>query len=186
MLEGYQIHPKPIQKPPPIWIAVSPDREKVGDRVVDRAMRRVGTMADGYITMGVAAEEFRRRWKVIESAAAEAGRDITNFETSIHGMVNINDKKQVAYEESKFYFNHYYAPGYPTEGLLRLWLAYGPPEECAKLIQSWIDMGITTPVLRFTSRDQLGQIHRFIDEVLPLLQWNHGKGFAERERTSHV
>ena len=30
-------------------------------------------------------------------------------------------------------------------------------------------MGITTPVLRFTSKDQLGQVRRFIDEVLPLL-----------------
>jgi len=171
-LEGYQILPKPVQKPPPIWIAVSPDREKVGDRVVDQAMRRVGTLADGYITMGVTADEFRRRWEVIQFAATETGKDLANFETSIHGMVNINDDKEAAYTESKFYFNHYYSPGYPTENLLRLWLAHGAPEECARFIQSWIDMGITTPVLRFTSRDQLGQIHRFIDEVLPLLQLN--------------
>jgi hypothetical protein len=38
------------------------------------------------------------------------------------------------------------------------------------LIQEWIDMGITTPVLRFTAKDQLGQVKRFIDEVLPLLR----------------
>jgi hypothetical protein len=38
------------------------------------------------------------------------------------------------------------------------------------MIQSWIDMGITTPVLRFTARDQLGQIGRFVEEVLPLLR----------------
>jgi hypothetical protein len=38
------------------------------------------------------------------------------------------------------------------------------------LIQTWIEMGITTPVLRFTSRDQVGQVRRFIDEVLPLLR----------------
>jgi hypothetical protein len=31
-------------------------------------------------------------------------------------------------------------------------------------------MGITTPVLRFTARDQLGQVQRFIGEVLPLLR----------------
>lgn len=174
-LEGYQIQPKPIQKSPPIWIAVSPDRGQVGDQVVDQAMRRVGSLADGYITMGVTPEEFRRRWEVIEAAAAEAGRELENFETSIHGMVNIHDDKRVAYEEAKFYFSHYYGPGYPTEEMIRVWLAHGPPKECASLIQSWIDMGITTPVLRFTSRDQLGQIHRFIDEVLPLLRLNHGR-----------
>ncbi len=41
-LEDYNIVPKPVQKPPPIWIAVSPEREQVGDKIVDQAMRRVG------------------------------------------------------------------------------------------------------------------------------------------------
>ena len=42
-LEDYNIVPKPVQKPPPIWIAVSPDREQVGDssrRSSDAAGRR--------------------------------------------------------------------------------------------------------------------------------------------------
>lgn len=171
-MEGCHILPKPFQKPPPIWIAVSPDRDKAGARVVDQAMRRVGSIADGYITMGVTPDEFRRRWETIEAAAMETGRDLKNFETSIHGMVNINDDKRAAYEESKFYFDHYYGSGYPTEDMIKLWLAHGPPEECAGLIRNWIDMGITTPVLRFTSRDQLGQIRRFVAEVLPHLQLN--------------
>ena len=67
-LENYNIVPKPVQKPPPIWIAVSPEREQVGDKIVDQAMRRVGALADGYITMGVTGEEFAKRWHVIESS----------------------------------------------------------------------------------------------------------------------
>ena len=169
-LEDYNIVPKPVQKPPPIWIAVSPEREQVGDKVVDQAMRRVGALADGYITMGVTAAEFAKRWRVIESAAKEAGKDLSNFECAIHGMVNINDDKQTAYGEAKDYFNHYYGPTYPPESLIKVWLAHGPPKDCARLIQEWIDMGITTPVLRFTSKDQLGQVRRFFDEVLPLLR----------------
>ena len=169
-LENYNIVPKPVQKPPPIWIAVSPEREQVGDKIVDQAMRRVGALADGYITMGVTGEEFAKRWRVIESAAKEAGKDLSNFECAIHGMVNINDDKQTAYGEAKDYFNHYYGPSYPPESLIKVWLAHGPPKDCARLIQEWIDMGITTPVLRFTSKDQLGQVRRFIDEVLPLLR----------------
>lgn len=171
-VEGLQLVPKPAQKTVPIWIAVSPDRDKVGDRVVDNAMRRVGTLADGYITMGVTAEEFHRRWEVIEATAAQIGKDLSSFETSIHGMVNINDDRRVAYEESKSYFNHYYGPGYPSEELLKVWLAHGPPAQCAGLIQGWIDMGITTPVLRFTAPDQISQMHRFIGEVLPRLELN--------------
>jgi alkanesulfonate monooxygenase SsuD/methylene tetrahydromethanopterin reductase-like flavin-dependent oxidoreductase (luciferase family) len=169
-LEGYNIVPKPVQKPPPIWIAVSPERDQVGDKIVDQAMRRVGALADGYITMGVTGEEFAKRWRVIESAAEEAGKDLSNFECAIHGMVNINDDKQTAYGEAKDYFNHYYGPTYPPESLIKVWLAHGPPKDCARFIQEWIDMGITTPVLRFTSKDQLGQVRRFMDEVLPLLR----------------
>jgi alkanesulfonate monooxygenase SsuD/methylene tetrahydromethanopterin reductase-like flavin-dependent oxidoreductase (luciferase family) len=169
-LEDYNIVPKPVQKPPPIWIAVSPEREQVGDKIVDQAMRRVGTLADGYITMGVTAAEFAKRWSVIEQAAGEAGKDLSNFECAIHGMVNINDDGQTAYGEAKNYFNHYYGPSYPPESLIKVWLAHGPPKDCARLIQEWIDMGITTPVLRFTSKDQLKQVQRFIGEVLPLLR----------------
>ena len=171
-LENYNIVPKPVQKPPPIWIAVSPDREQVGDKVVDQAMRRVGMIADGYITMGVTTEEFAKRWRVIEQAAGEAGRDLSNFECAIHGMVNIHDDRQTAYAEAKDYFNHYYGPNYPPESLIKVWLAHGPPKDCARLIQEWIDMGVTTPVLRFTAKDQLAQVKRFIGEVLPLLRLN--------------
>jgi alkanesulfonate monooxygenase SsuD/methylene tetrahydromethanopterin reductase-like flavin-dependent oxidoreductase (luciferase family) len=169
-LENYNLLPKPVQKPPPIWIAVSPEREQVGDKVVDQAMRRVGLLADGYITMGVTAEEFAKRWRVIEQAAKEIGKNLSNFEVAIHGMVNINDDKRAAYAQAKDYFNHYYGPTYPPESLIKVWLAHGTPKDCARLVQEWLDMGITTPVLRFTSNDQLGQLRRFIGEVLPLLR----------------
>ncbi len=169
-LENYNIVPKPVQQPPPIWIAVSPERDQVGDKVVDQAMRRVGLLADGYITMGVTAEELGKRLRVIEQSAKEAGKDLANFEVAIHGMVNINDDRELAYKQSKDYFNHYYGPTYPPESLIKVWLAHGTPKDCAWLIQEWLDMGITTPVLRFTATDQLGQVQRFIDEVLPLIR----------------
>jgi alkanesulfonate monooxygenase SsuD/methylene tetrahydromethanopterin reductase-like flavin-dependent oxidoreductase (luciferase family) len=171
-LEGYNIVPKPAQKPPPIWIAVSPERAQAGDKVVDQAMRRVGALADGYITMGVTSEELGKRLNVIEQSANEAGKDLSNFEVAIHGMVNINDDKQAAYAQAKDYFNHYYGPTYPPESLIKVWLAHGSPKDCAQLIQQWIDMGITTPVLRFTAKDQIEQVSRFVAEVVPLLRLN--------------
>ncbi len=102
--------------------------------------------------MGVTAEELGKRLKVIEQTANEIGKDLSNFEVAIHGMVNINDDKQAAYAQAKDYFNHYYGPTYPPESLIKVWLAHGPPKDCARLIQEWIDMGITTPVLRFTAK----------------------------------
>ena len=171
-LKGSNIQPKPAQKPCPIWIAVTPKREVTGASGFDRAMRRVVTYADGYMvaSTGCEPEKFKEYWDAIETIARETGKDLSNFETAIHGMVNINDDKRAAYEESRFYFDHYYSRGWPPERTLQAWLAHGPPQECASLIQIWLDMGITTPILRFTSRDQVGQVRRFIDEVLPLLR----------------
>jgi len=143
---------------------------EVGDQGVERAMKRVATLGDGYISMPVAPEEMARRLDLIEQYAGEAGRSLDNFEVAIHGMVNINDDRRKAYDEAKYYFDNYYVPGYPSEELLQIWLAHGPPEQCARLIQGWIDMGFTTPVLRFAARDQIGQIERFIKDVLPLLR----------------
>ena len=133
-------------------------------------MKRVATLADGFITLALPHDEFRRRLALIEQFAAEQKRDLSRFEVAIHGMVNINDDKRAAYEESKFYFDNYYPSGYLSEELITIWLAHGPAEECARLIQGWIDMGITTPVLRFTSHNQLQQMERFISDVLPLLR----------------
>lgn len=177
-LDGQKIEPKPFQQTVPIWIAVDPKRDIIGDAGVERALRRVVTYGDGYMVNGsldITPEGFRERWDLMESIAEKAGKDLSKFETSIHGMVNINDDKRAAYDESKYYFNHYYGPRWPSEGIIELWLAHGSPRECASLIQSWIDMGFSTPVLRFTSRDQVGQVHRFIKEVLPLLRLNGGK-----------
>ncbi|MBI4525865.1 MAG: LLM class flavin-dependent oxidoreductase [Deltaproteobacteria bacterium] len=165
-LERYAILPKPVQKPCPIWIAVTPKKG------VERAMRRVVTYGDGYMvaSSGCEPEVFKEYWGLIENFAREVGKDLGNFETALHGMVNINEDKRAAHDESRFYFDHYYSPGWPAESTLQSWLAHGPPAECARLIQTWIDMGITTPVLRFTSHNQVGQVRRFIDEVLPLVR----------------
>lgn len=168
-LDGYDIQPKPSQRPCPIWIAVNPKREQVGDRGVERAMRRVARLGDGFMTTAVTHEEYKRRWALIQEEAGRIGRDLNGFETSIHWMVNINDNKRAAYKESKFYFDNYYSPSWPPQDTIKIWLAHGGPRECAEMIQSWIDVGITTPILRFTARDQMRQIRRFIDEILPLL-----------------
>ena len=39
-------------------------------------------------------------------------------------MVNINDDRRAAREESMYYFNNY-TQGYPSEELLKIWLAHG-------------------------------------------------------------
>lgn len=168
-IEGVNLVPKPVQTPCPIWIAVNPRTAIESDPTVSRALERAVRLADGYMTDAVAPEEFRRRWTFMQECAARQGKDLSHFETTIHGMININDDRRMAYEESRDYFREYYTPEWPTKEIVDIWLAYGPPGECAAFVREWLNAGISTPVLRFTSHDQLGQIRRFVDEVLPLI-----------------
>ena len=168
-LEDYDILPKPVQRPCPIWIAVNPRSPMSDGRLVKRALERAIRLGDGYMTDAVAPDEFRRRWEFMQETAERLGRDLSRFETCIHGMININEDKQAALEESKHYFREYYTPSWPTDDVIKIWLAHGPPDECAALLREWLEMGITTPVLRFTGHDQLAQIRRFVTEVLPLV-----------------
>ena len=168
-LEDYDILPKPVQNPCPIWIAVNPRQPMAEGQLVKRALERAVRLGDGYMTDAVAPDEFRRRWEFMQETAERLGRDLSRFETCIHGMININEDKQAALEESKHYFREYYTPSWPTDDVIKIWLAHGPPDECAALLREWLDMGITTPVLRFTGHDQPAQIRRFVTEVLPLV-----------------
>ena len=168
-LEDYDILPKPVQRPCPIWIAVNPRQSIDGSALVKRALERVVRLGDGYMTDGVAPDEFRRRWDFMQETADKQGRDLGRFETCLHGMININEDRQAAYDESKHYFQAYYPLAPPSEEVVRVWLAYGAPEECAETVREWLEMGISTPVLRFTGHDQPAQIRRFVEEVLPLV-----------------
>lgn len=169
-LEDYDILPKPVQSPCPIWIAVNPRQSIVDNPLVMRALERAIRLGDGYMTDVVAPEEFRRRWDFMQGVAVRLGRDLSHFETCIHGMININEDKAMARSESKHYFQEYYTPSWPTDDVIDVWLAHGSPDECAAHIRGWLEMGITTPVLRFTGHDQLAQIRRFVAEVLPLVR----------------
>ena len=99
---------------------VTPKRESVGAAGFERAMRRV-VNADGYMvaSSGCQPEKFTEYWTAIETLAHDDGKDLSNFETAIHGMVNINNDREAAYRESRFYFDHYYSPGWPPKKHLR-------------------------------------------------------------------
>ncbi len=65
---------------------------------------------------------------------------------------------------------NYYGEGAATGERLLEWLAGGPPEQVFAKINRFVEAGLTTPVLRFSSLDQLGQLERFIREVLPAFE----------------
>ena len=86
-------------------------------------------------------------------------------------MVNINDDKRAAYAGAKVLFQPLLRSGYPSEELLKVWLAHGPPRECARTDSRMDRYGDHhAGAALYVATDQLGQVERFINDVLPLLR----------------
>lgn len=164
--EGVQLTPKPVQAHIPITIAVNPAND-ADPAVIERALRRVARLADGWQTDGTPPAVFAQRWAQIREYAAEYGRADQVTDAQLHLMVNINDDPQRARRESVEFLSHYYGAGAISEDKLASWLAFGSPEAVAEKITRFLDAGCTTPILRFVSSDQRGQLDRFLTEILP-------------------
>ena len=167
--ESIDLLPKPRQSRVPIWIAVNPS-SSVNPKIEERALRRVARLADGWQTDGTPPEVFRERWGRILEYAEEYGREDEVKDSCLHLMVNINDDESLAYQESLDFLNQYYGEGVISVEKLKSWLAYGPPSAVIEKIASFIEAGCTTPVLRFTSWDQLQQLEKCINDVMPAFE----------------
>jgi alkanesulfonate monooxygenase SsuD/methylene tetrahydromethanopterin reductase-like flavin-dependent oxidoreductase (luciferase family) len=160
------LEPKPIQNPCPIWIATNPKPGLAPPHVADRAIRRVGLMADGWMTDNTPVATFKQRWDLIRQVAREAGRRTDGMESALHLMVNLNDDRAAAFEESVKFLHTYYSPAMTRE-YIEGWLAYGSPAAVVEKIRAYVEVGCTTPILRFASWDQKGQLARALADVMP-------------------
>lgn len=165
--------PKPVQQPMPIGIAVNPGHPAHGKAldpaIEERALRRVARVANGWQTDATPVEVFKDRWDRIRSYAGEYGRADAVTQSCLHLMVNIDEDEERAYRASVEFLDRYYGVGAIPEEAVKLWLAVGPPAKVAEKIAGYINAGCTTPVLRFCTPDQRGQIERCANEVAPLL-----------------
>jgi alkanesulfonate monooxygenase SsuD/methylene tetrahydromethanopterin reductase-like flavin-dependent oxidoreductase (luciferase family) len=123
-------------------------------------------MADGWMTDNTPVASFKARWDLIRQVAREHGRPTDRMESALHLMVNINDDRNAALEESVKFLQTYYSPAMTRE-YIQDWLAYGPPEAVVEKIRAYVDAGCTTPILRFASWDQKGQLARALASVMP-------------------
>src|SRR5262245_53376844 len=161
------LEPKPVQKPcPPIWIATNPRPELTKRHVMDRALERVARLADGWMTDNTPVARFKERWGFIREVARKAGRPTESMESALHLMVNINDDRTAGFDEAVKFLQTYYSPAM-TRDYIEGWLACGPPAAVLDKIRAYVDAGCTTPILRFASWDQKGQLARTLAEVLP-------------------
>ena len=164
--EQFDVAPKPIQQPCPIWIAANPS--PMNRSVYDTALRRVAHKADGWMTVELFPNMFRGAWQRLRELLAEEGKDPDSFPNIEYHNFNINEDKQAGYEESQKFLDAYYGPVF-NEGMVRNWTALGSPEECIDHIRALRDSGAKAITFRATSYDQDRQFQRLTDEVLPFV-----------------
>jgi alkanesulfonate monooxygenase SsuD/methylene tetrahydromethanopterin reductase-like flavin-dependent oxidoreductase (luciferase family) len=163
--DGVQMLPKPVQPRVPIGIAVKPPIDDAAAQ--ERILRRVARLADAWQMDSIDPVTFRGWWERVRAYAAEYGRADALTDAQLHLMVNINDDAERAYQESVEFLGRYYGEGTISRDYLEHWLAFGSPAAVIEKIHTFVEAGFTTPVLRFTSPNQLSQLDRCVSEVLP-------------------
>lgn len=166
--EDIAVRPAPMQKPcPPIWIANNPQAFKASPKVYQRAVARVGEHADGWMTTMVTPEQYRTGIEAVRAAAVACGRGAAAIDGCVYHNVHIGERA-AALEESKRFLDSYYSADFDRD-FVDMWTAHGSPQECAQKLREFADAGVDLMSVRFSAYDQLGQLRRFMEEVVPLL-----------------
>lgn len=157
-LNRVELLPRPVQRPRiPVWLA---------SNRVERGLKRVAQQADGWITNVPTAELYRDCWEAIERHAKAAGTDAGNLQRILYLTVHVGrDGRKAREEGSQFLANYYHkAPGEMEKLLVT---TMGSPEDCLKTLGIYRALGVTTFIVRFAAKDQMGQLTLWSEQVLP-------------------
>lgn len=172
---GVTLEPKPVQDPCPIWLATNAQRQSREQEDMggsDFALRRVGRIADGWMTHSVTPEGFAKSWDIILEAAAGAGRDISGFDHVLYHHININQDRDAALTDSKTFLDRYYGADYSKQRLTA-WLTYGTPGDCIEQLKRYRACGVRRVTFRIsTMGNPHDQFRRMVEEVLPFVNGN--------------
>ena len=147
------LQPKPLPSPCPIWLTTNAGRlggDRVGAGGSDFAPRRVGRVADGWMTHSVSPEGFRQSLDVIRDADRAAGRDMDGFGTILTAIINIQDDTDAAVADATRYLKLYYGARYTPEPL-HAWGPIGTPAQYAAWIRGFYGSGCEGFTLRFAT-----------------------------------
>jgi alkanesulfonate monooxygenase SsuD/methylene tetrahydromethanopterin reductase-like flavin-dependent oxidoreductase (luciferase family) len=87
----------------------------------------------------------------------------------LYTTLNVNADVSQAEHELRAFIESYYGIAY-EEQATRNGLCAGSPEQCIAWLKAFIAAGAQTIVVRFGSPDQMGQLRRFAEEVLPYIR----------------
>ena len=144
---------------PPIWC---------GGRA-PAALRRIGRLADGWVSYVVTPERYRDGLDAIASAADLAGRELERFGSAHLLFARIDETYETSLEHATKHLSERYAMDFRSAA--ERYAALGPPADVAAKIDAFRSAGVRHLILDMTgpAKDREEQLERFADEVRPLL-----------------
>lgn len=160
--------PKPAQRPCPIYIAGTPRAAQIGAQGVERSLRRIARLADGWMTNQIELAMFRDYLGRLKELLLEEGRRPDEFKTALYYGIAVNQDRERAFREAKTFLDAYYQKDFTRQGV-EIWTACGPVEHCVEQVRGFIDAGVDHVAIRPIGEDLHKQFRIFLEEVLPSL-----------------
>ena len=158
-LSGMTLEPRPVQQPVPIWLS---------SNWVQRGLKRVAAQGDGWITNVPSTEMFTKCWDRIEEKGQELSRDVSRIPRALYISVNLNDEDEALAEGDGFMRSYY---GIPDEVVSRqLLCVFGPAQKAIDVIKRYKEAGANYFIVRFASPNQMQQLEKFTELVVPSLK----------------
>ena len=171
-ISGIDLKPKAAKEGgPPIWISSNPQVFDLNAPIVERMLRRIARLADGWMSCTATPEEYRSIWNRILEYAEECGRSPDELTPSYQVTLNVNEDGATAMKEATKMLNRYYTMDYDdlTGGM---WGRdpFGTPQEVLDRLGAMKEAGVRYFIFRFASPHQQEQVDRFTETVLPDLR----------------
>jgi alkanesulfonate monooxygenase SsuD/methylene tetrahydromethanopterin reductase-like flavin-dependent oxidoreductase (luciferase family) len=161
--------PKPAQRPCPIYIAGTPRSTQIGERGVERSLRRIARYADGWMSNQIELAMFKDYQGRLREMVTEEGRDPNAFKTVLYYGVSVNRDREQAFRKAKAFLDAYYQKDFTREGV-EIWTACGPVEHCVDCLRGFIDAGVDHVAIRPIGADLNQQFVIFLEKLIPALQ----------------
>jgi len=157
------INPAPLQQPnPPVWVS--------GRR--DAAMARAAEYGDGWMPYFYDVTRYANSVEKIKRLAAEAGRDMTDFQWAHFPYISIYPTEQQAAEVAAEQLGGRYLYGGEFLDIVRKYCLLGTIEDCIKQLQGYIDAGARYIVFSISCprEDRARHLEVIAKELIPHFQ----------------
>ncbi len=151
-----ELKPLPFQQDgPPIWCGA---RANV-------ALKRIGRLADGWMSYVVTPERYAEGLKIIERESERVGRRFTRFGSGHLLFVRIDDSYDRALDDASAILSKRYAMDFRRAA--ERYCALGPPERVAQTIKQFHHAGVRHIVFDMlgTDAERRVQLERFAAEI---------------------